>query len=156
MINFRISGITIKTLTWSKYMYWQLNKQSNKSQIYWSNITSQIPLFYPLVLALLVFRQTLSPSLVWMLCMKSIYKQKIVLFHVGYRLCLLIHIHQFTMIWENLVLGNNFSCFKPDTTTQKCFQYSLVGSRDHSSLDICIIAFNQHVDSHYSNWYLNS
>ena len=57
-------------------MYWQLKKQSNKLQIYWSNITSQIPLFYPLVLALLVFRQTLSPSLVWMLCMKSIYKEK--------------------------------------------------------------------------------
>lgn len=33
---------------------------------------------------------------------------------------------------------------------------SLVCSRDHSSLDICIFAFNQHVDSHYSNWYLNS
>ena len=59
-------------------MNWQSNKQSNKLQIYWSNNTSQIPvpLFYPLVLALLVFRQTLSPSLVWMLCMKSIYKQK--------------------------------------------------------------------------------
>ena len=57
-------------------MNWQSKKQSNKLQIYWSNITSQIPLFYPLVLALLVFRQTLSPSLVWMLCMKSIYKEK--------------------------------------------------------------------------------
>lgn len=57
-------------------MNWQSKKQSNKLQIYWSNITSQIPLFYPLVLALLVFRQTLSPSLVWMLCMKSIYEEK--------------------------------------------------------------------------------
>ena len=105
----------------SKYTYWQLNKQSNELQIYWSNITLQIPLFYPLVLSLLVFRQTLSPSLVRILCMKSTYKQKIVIFHAGYRLCLLIHIHQFNMIWENLVLGKDFSCFKPHTTTQKCF-----------------------------------
>ena len=75
MTNFRINGITIEV---NVYMYWQSNKQSNKLQIYWSNNTSQIPvpLFYPLVLALLVFRQTLSPSLVWMLCMKSIYKEK--------------------------------------------------------------------------------
>lgn len=140
-------------------MYTCTCNQTNKAISYkfiGPTLLSKYLYFILLFLPCLFFGKLCHP--VWCGCYvwSPYIKKKIVIFHVGYRLCLLIHIHQFTMIWENLVLGNNFSCFKPHTTTQKCFQYSLVGSRDHSSLDICIIAFNQHVDSHYSNWYLNS